>query len=86
MIIQKIHNRIDDWQAKLLTRGGRLILVNVVLTNLPLYLLAMFKAPKWVIHRIESSHRDFFWFGESNQLGNGCLVAWKSACRFKEEG
>lgn len=86
MIIQKIQNRIDDWQTKLLTRGGRLILVNAVLTNFSLYLLAMFKAPKWVIHRIESLRRDFFWSGGSNQPGNECLVAWKNVCRRKEEG
>lgn len=37
-----------------LIQGGRLILVNVVLTNIPLYFLSMFKAPVWVIKRIEA--------------------------------
>ncbi|OAY74818.1 hypothetical protein ACMD2_16223 [Ananas comosus] len=36
-IIQKFHHKIGGWQAKLLFRGGRLILVNAVLTNIPLF-------------------------------------------------
>ncbi|OAY66433.1 LINE-1 retrotransposable element ORF2 protein [Ananas comosus] len=85
-IIQKIQRRIEGWQAKLLSRGGRLILVNAVLTNLPLYFLSVFKAPKWVIKRIEALRRDFFWNGVSNSLGKGCLVAWKSVCLSKIQG
>lgn len=34
------------WQAKLLSQGGRLVLVNLVLSNLPLYYFLIFKAPK----------------------------------------
>ncbi|OAY82034.1 hypothetical protein ACMD2_01647 [Ananas comosus] len=64
-IIQKLRNRIDGWQAKLLSRGGRLILVNAVLTNLPLYFLSVFKMPKWLGN---GSSIDFWsnrWCGES---------------------
>ncbi|XP_020084921.1 uncharacterized protein LOC109707803 [Ananas comosus] len=59
-VIQKLQHRIDGWKAKLLSRKGRLILVNTMLTNLPLYFLSVFKAPSWVIKRIEALRRDFF--------------------------
>ncbi len=45
-IISKIEKMIEGRQAKLLSQGGRLILVNSVLSNLPLYFFSVFKAPK----------------------------------------
>lgn len=86
-VISKVQNRIDGgWQAKLLSRTGRLILVKAVLTNLPLHFLAVFQTPKWVVKRIEALRRDFFWKDGLTSPGKGCLVAWKSVCRSKKEG
>lgn len=48
-IIGKMEKRIEGWQAKLLSQGGRLVLVNSVLSNLALYFFSVFKAPKWVV-------------------------------------
>lgn len=58
-IIQKIQRKIEGWQAKLLSGGGRLILVNAVLTSIPLYYLSVFKAPTWVVKRIKALRRVF---------------------------
>lgn len=85
-VIHKIQSRIDGWQAKLLSRGGRLVLVNAVLTNIPLFYLSTFKEPKWVIKRIEALQRDFFWKGSSHTPGKGSLIAWKNVCISKKEG
>ncbi|OAY66623.1 putative ribonuclease H protein [Ananas comosus] len=64
-VINRIETRINGWKARLLSQGGRLILVNSVLTSLPLFYLFTFKAPHWVLHRIESLRRAFFWKGGS---------------------
>ncbi len=85
-VIGKIQRRIEGWQAKLLSRGGRLTLVNAVLTNIPLYLFSIFRAPKWVTSRIEVLRRDFFWKGNAEALGWGRLVAWGKVCRTNKEG
>ncbi len=45
-IISRVEKRLEGWQAKLLSMGGRLILVNSVLENIPVYYLSIFKAPK----------------------------------------
>ncbi|OAY75516.1 putative ribonuclease H protein, partial [Ananas comosus] len=98
-IIQKIQHRVNGWQAKLLSRGSRLVLVNAVLTNLPLYFISrgsrlvlvsvvLTNLPLYfmsVIKRIEATRRDFFWNSGSNSSGKGCLVAWKNVCRSKIE-
>ncbi len=59
-IISKMERRIEGWQAKLLSLGGRLVLVNPVLSNLSLYFFSVFKAPKWVLRHIEALRRAFF--------------------------
>lgn len=59
-IIWNIQRKIDECQAKLLSRGDRFILVNAILTNLLLYFLSIFKTPKWIIAQIKAIHRDFF--------------------------
>lgn len=46
----------------------------------------MFKAPKWVIKRIESLRRNFFWNGGIDYTGGGCPFASKNVCRSKKEG
>ncbi len=85
-VIDKFSTRIGGWQAKLLSQGGRLVLVNLVLTSLPLYFLSVFRAPKWAIKRMEALRRAFFWKGGIAVLGGQCLVQWKQVCRSRKEG
>ncbi len=85
-VIGKFSKCIEGWQAKLLSQGGRLVLVNSVRSNLPLYYLSVFKAPKWVINRFEALRRAFFWKGTSAVGGGQCLVNWKTVCRSTREG
>ncbi|XP_020097175.1 uncharacterized protein LOC109716257 [Ananas comosus] len=46
VVINRVEARIEGWKAKLLSLGGRLTLVNSVLTNLPLFYFSIFRAPK----------------------------------------
>lgn len=48
-VIDKVEERIEEWQAELLSREGRLVLDNSVLANLPLCFFSIFRAHKWVI-------------------------------------
>ncbi|XP_022003475.1 uncharacterized protein LOC110900926 [Helianthus annuus] len=44
-VVTKFRNKLNNWRAKNLSFGGRLTLVKVVLSSLPLYFFSMFKAP-----------------------------------------
>ena len=57
-----------------LFRGGRLIFVNAVLSNLPLYFMFFYCLLEWVIHNIDHIHRAFFWKGTKDIHGGLCLV------------
>ncbi|GAU45519.1 hypothetical protein TSUD_186760 [Trifolium subterraneum] len=45
----RLKNRLSGWKSRFLSFGGRLVLLKVVLTSLPVYALSFFKAPssKW---------------------------------------
>ncbi|OAY81165.1 putative ribonuclease H protein [Ananas comosus] len=58
IIINRINTRIEGWKAKLLSQGGRFTLVNSILTSLPLHCLSIYKAPQWVLQRIEALRRE----------------------------
>ncbi len=61
-------------------------MVNSVLSNIPLYFLSIYRAPKWVVRRIEALRWAFFWKGGTSVRGGQCLVQWKSVCRSKKDG
>lgn len=52
-LIGVINNRLSTWEFKLLSMGGRLILIKNVLSSLPIYLLQTLRPPFEVITRIE---------------------------------
>lgn len=53
--------KIDGWASKLLSKGGKLILINHVLRNMPIYHLLACIVPKWVIEKLESRYYCFLW-------------------------
>ena len=72
--------RIDGWQGKFLTRGGRIQLIKSVLTSVPIYMMTSFSIPKWVIGKIDQMCRDFLW-GRMVGQGRGVhLLNWETCC------
>ena len=72
-------------EAKKLIYGGRITLINSVLSALPIYLLSFFKIPKKVVHKIVSIQRNFLWGGhqEANKIP---WVKWDTVCLPKNKG
>nr|GFB00136.1 RNA-directed DNA polymerase, eukaryota [Tanacetum cinerariifolium] len=58
--IQKLYSRLSRWKVKTLSVGGRLTLLKSVLGASPLYNLSIYKAPKGVLHDMESIRITFF--------------------------
>ena len=48
------------WWAWLLSRGGRLVLLKVVLSAIPAYFMSLFRVPVGVCKRMEAIMRNFF--------------------------
>lgn len=45
LILDKIASKIKNWKGSLLSIGGRLIIINAVLTAVLLYMLSLYKLP-----------------------------------------
>lgn len=64
-----------------------MVLLNHVLSAIPLYYLAMFRIPKWVIYKINQIRKCFLWAGVENFIRRKYyLVHWDIVCRAKENG
>ena len=50
IIEDRIEKRLSGWKGNLLSIGGRLVLINSILSSLPMFMLSFFEVPKGV-HR-----------------------------------
>ncbi|KAF8730537.1 hypothetical protein HU200_016953 [Digitaria exilis] len=76
----------QDWMARLMSTGGRMILVNAVLSSLAVYHMASLLFPKTVVEAFDAWRRSFLWTGEDKCHGSDCLVASKKVCQDKASG
>ncbi|XP_071694272.1 uncharacterized protein [Rutidosis leptorrhynchoides] len=74
-VIDKFKKKLAGWKGRCLSFGDRLVLVNAVLSSLPLHYMAMYKAPKKVINKLEGLRRNFLWGGDCVRR-KLCLVNW----------
>lgn len=63
-ILSRLRRRLDSWSLKHLFIGRRVVLLNSVLSSIPLYLFSFYKAPKVVIKDIIKIQRAFLWGGK----------------------
>lgn len=60
-LVDKIEHRLQQLNGQLLSLGGRLTLINAILSVIPLYTLSVYKDPKTIIRRINSIRNRFLW-------------------------
>jgi hypothetical protein len=85
LVEKRLQKRLSSWKGKLLSLGGRLVLINSVLTNMVLYMISFFLLPKGVLHKLDYYRPRFFWQGVSEKKKYR-LVKWSVVCRPKDQG
>ena len=84
-VINKVSKRLDGWKRAFLSKGGRLTLIESVLSAIPTYFLSLFRVPSGVTKELEKIMRNFFWKGADGDGGDH-LVSWKEVGRAKSKG
>lgn len=59
--INKVLDKLQSWKGKLLSIGGRTVLISHVLQSMPIYLLSAVNTPDFVINKLHKLFARFFW-------------------------
>lgn len=73
------------WKSKLLSFGGKIVLIKHVLNSMPVHLLSVLNIPKGVISRLQKIFSNFLW-GSSVENKKRKWISWKQICLLVEEG
>ncbi|MCH85285.1 LINE-1 reverse transcriptase like, partial [Trifolium medium] len=84
-IVESMTKRLSSWNGRNLSIGGRVTLINSVLSSLPLYFFSFYKAPRCIINQLVRIQRNFLWGGglEEKKL---CWIKWEQVCLPKDSG
>lgn len=85
-IIDKVSKKLQGWVGNLLSFGGRLTLVNSILSAVPLCMLSLYKMPVNVRKQIDRIRRRFLRQGNVGPRKKYSLVNWDLICYPKEYG
>jgi hypothetical protein len=80
----RFERKLASWMGKLLSYGDRLVLINSVLTSLPMFMLSFFEIPIGVRKRLDFRSR-FFWRSDGHKKKYR-LSRWNIICRPKDQG
>nr|XP_033513784.1 uncharacterized protein LOC117278420 [Nicotiana tomentosiformis] len=73
-IIFKVQERLSSWKGKLLSIGGREVLISHVLESMPIHLLSVVNPPVYVINQLHKMFARFYWSNSGNgRTGIGAL-------------
>ncbi|XP_055815772.1 uncharacterized protein LOC129885498 [Solanum dulcamara] len=68
-VIEKCEKKLSRWKSQYLSLGGRVILINSVLDDLPSYMMSLFPIPTSVIKRLDNIRSSFLWQGNKEKKG-----------------
>jgi hypothetical protein len=84
-IEQRIEKKLSSWKWKLLSVGGRFVLINSVLTSMVLFMLCFFQVPRGALEKIEYFRSRFFWQNDEHKK-KYILAKWDVLCQPKVQG
>ncbi|KAM0885371.1 hypothetical protein ACQ4PT_030436 [Festuca glaucescens] len=85
-VIDRLAAKLPFWKARLLSREGRLVYVQAVLTSSVIYQLMALDLDPWFIKVVDKLRRGFLWAGSADARGGCCMVAWRLVCQPKSLG
>ena len=82
----RIRSRIQSWYGSILSRGGKEILIKMVVQSLPMFVMNVFLLPVGIISDIEKLMNNFWWQSTNNQQRGIHWMEWKKLTIHKTAG
>ena len=80
---ERFQKRLSGWKGKLLSSGGKLVLINSVLSSLPMFMFLFFEIPREVLKKLDFYRSRFFWQSNENKKKYR-LTKWSVLCCSKD--
>ncbi|KAG7963456.1 hypothetical protein I3843_09G118400 [Carya illinoinensis] len=81
----QVWSKLQGWKEKLLSQGGKEVLLKAVALSIPIYTMSYFKLPKSLCAELESLMASFWW-GQKQDERKLSWISWKRMCESKMEG
>ena len=78
-IKEKVGKKLVGWKGKLLSMGGKEILIKAVAQAIPSYTMSCFPLPMSLCEYFKRDLRSFWW-GQKQQESKIAWVGWKKMC------
>ncbi|KAL0287350.1 UNVERIFIED_CONTAM: hypothetical protein Scaly_2766600 [Sesamum calycinum] len=83
-IRDRLRERIEGWNTKMLLQAGKGVLVKAVLQSLPTYGMSCFQMPMGLVPELESLMADFWCHSRGDKRVH--WIAWRKLCRTPAKG
>ncbi|GKV02024.1 hypothetical protein SLEP1_g14511 [Rubroshorea leprosula] len=84
-VIDCLRHKLSNWKCESLSFGGRIVLLNAILSSILVYFFSTMRAPKKVSNLLALIQRRFLWGGKEGYR-KIAWVSWEKVCRSRKEG
>ncbi|GKB63874.1 putative RNA-directed DNA polymerase, eukaryota, reverse transcriptase zinc-binding domain protein [Tanacetum coccineum] len=84
-LVDLFWSKLSSWKAFLLSIGGRLTLIKLVLGSVGIYYMSIFKVPKTILKSLERLRATFFW-GRNEERKKLAWIKWVNVLASFDKG
>ncbi|XP_010481092.1 PREDICTED: uncharacterized protein LOC104759918 [Camelina sativa] len=81
----RLQIRTTGWTAKLLSKGGKEVMIKSVATAVPTFVMSCYRIPKTITSKLTSAVANFWW-SSNGQTGGMHWLAWEKLCSSNQLG
>ncbi|GLU15614.1 hypothetical protein SLE2022_320890 [Rubroshorea leprosula] len=85
-LIESFEKKLAKWKGKYVSTGGRITLINSVLSSLPVFQMSTHLLPKGTLSLLDKIRKQFLWGRGEGGKKKINWVKWEVVCKGKEEG
>ena len=84
-LLERIIKRLENWNEKILSLGGKEILLKAVIQSIPVFAMSVFQIPKKLCKEMTDAMSSFWW-GDAEDHRKIHWMAWWRMCIPKSDG